>query len=172
MVLFWCTTSAIDEASTVRDCGPCVSSLRKMRNTNRGACGCRCGLLDEQHPPVLDPDTDASHVARGEQDRSAEPRSVAGGGPSGCKPVRLPIYWYIWRSTAGIGAAMSSNEFPLCCAIAETSAKTSENTNGALETIARDAFLISVNRKYLHRSCHGNAARITALTCILLSLPV
>ncbi|RLN49886.1 hypothetical protein BBJ28_00002016 [Nothophytophthora sp. Chile5] len=29
----------------------------------------------------------------------------------------------------------------------ETSAKTSENTNGALETIARDAFLMSVNRK-------------------------
>ncbi|KAG1683856.1 hypothetical protein DVH05_012738 [Phytophthora capsici] len=31
------------------------------------------------------------------------------------------------------------------CRFIETSAKTSENTNGALETIARDAFLISVN---------------------------
>ncbi|POM64493.1 Rab8 family GTPase [Phytophthora palmivora] len=32
------------------------------------------------------------------------------------------------------------------CRFIETSAKTSENTNGALETIARDAFLISVNQ--------------------------
>ncbi|CEG41363.1 rab8 family [Plasmopara halstedii] len=31
------------------------------------------------------------------------------------------------------------------CRFIETSAKTSENTNGALETIARDAFMISVN---------------------------
>ncbi|KAE9074749.1 hypothetical protein PF010_g24553 [Phytophthora fragariae] len=31
------------------------------------------------------------------------------------------------------------------CRFIETSAKTSENTNGALETIARDAFLMSVN---------------------------
>ncbi|CAH0516126.1 unnamed protein product [Peronospora belbahrii] len=31
------------------------------------------------------------------------------------------------------------------CRYIETSAKTSENTNGALETIARDAFMISVN---------------------------
>lgn len=30
--------------------------------------------------------------------------------------------------------------------VAETSAKTSENTNGALETIARDAFIMSLNR--------------------------
>lgn len=38
----------------------------------------------------------------------------------------------------------------LCSAylLTETSAKTSENTNGALETIARDAFLMSLNRKW------------------------
>jgi small GTP-binding protein len=34
------------------------------------------------------------------------------------------------------------------CRFIETSAKTSYNTNGALETIARDAFLMSVTREY------------------------
>lgn len=59
--------------------------------------------------------------------------------------------WWI-KPLPSIAHGISYNlesSLTLCLAflLSETSAKTSENTNGALETIARDAFLMSLNRK-------------------------
>lgn len=58
--------------------------------------------------------------------------------------------------------SLLANACIVCCG-PETSAKTSENTNGALETIARDAFLMSLNRTCLLRTVFVSGAQVDSL---------
>lgn len=62
------------------------------------------------------------------------------------------------------GCGLSDNSgFVRLSVFTETSAKTSENTNGALETIARDAFLMSLNRTSTASDCSCCCRAIVAM---------